>query len=688
MRIPPSAARLLFGLGLGVLTLLAAFQLWILPRLEEELVHRLQAWTGRMSIALRYDTIRPSWFGVRLAGIHLNGHDIEASGSAEVELNFFPNRRFLSPRRIILEDWHIRWERTSGPKASAQDGTPSSRPDSKQAPPSLSRLEQLVFTLMRRDLSFEMRRSSLVLLDAQHQELLALPRMDLTFSSQDQALQVHVKSLRYRQKEFIRDIDGQLLLQSEGQRYPFLMTAHDTGDLPWQLQGSLSRDFDSIELRHKRQGLPLAWQARLHFLGPRDSLQLLIKLNVQGLSQRERLNFDAQVASNNLELQHELLGEAPWGPFPFSLRAKGDLALESGALRISQGLAHLVAHQKHAPIRSFFKGEKSDLLAPLDQEPLRLSFEVPETPCQVFMDALPSQAFPLLEGFSLQGNLSAAFHLQLAKPTEALLQFAAQNFACQLQSIPQAFTRLSLLKPREHRSGESLDPQRQSPGFQALSDGDFTPLREIPEAFLQGVIAAEDGGFWKHDGFRWGSLQAAMQANLKAGRVVYGGSTLTMQLVKNLYLKQERVLSRKVQELFLAWSIEQVLSKEEILELYTNVVEFGPAMRGIAKASQGYFGKAPRDLSVAESIYLASILPSPHRFFADHYCSGQLDDSIVKRMQKTAEGVMALASASYWQREFQASLRQLHFPNNNMRHYCRKNLDIGLGPQSREKAVY
>lgn len=684
MRIWPLAIRLGLGFSLVMICIILTGRYYFLPRLEEELVLRLQSWVGRMSIALHYESVRPSWAGIHLEGIRLSGRDIQASGSAEVKLSLMPDRTFLSPRRIVLKGWNIRWQRSHPTSYPAAPGPRKSPPPSTGAnSPSISSFERILETFLQRGLDIELQRANMQVLDTKRQETASVSALDFNFSSSDQSLQVTMGSLRYRTKEVLRAVEGQLLLPQEGQRYSFLLTAHDTGDLPWQVQGSLKKDFDSFELRHKRQGIPASWRRFLRFVGPEAGLQLLIKLSAQGLRRQERLNFDVQLASNNLELKHDLLGEVPWGPFPFSLRAKGDLELETGALRLNSGLAHLVAHKERSPIRVFFQGEKSDLLAPMDQQPLRLSINLPETPCQIFLDALPAQAFPFLHGFTLQGTLSSALEMQLIKKDAPIAQLGAQTFGCQLEKIPESFSRERLITGRTQPVAN--DQESGNPAMAALKSTDFVPLSEIPEAFLQGLISAEDGGFWQHEGFRWRALQAALQANLKAGRVVYGASTLTMQLVKNLYLSHERVLSRKIQELYLAWALEQILSKEEILEIYANIVEFGPDMRGIWRASQGYFGKKPRDLSVAESLYLASILPSPHRSFASHYCSGQLDEGIVKRMQKTAEGITALAGASFWQRELQTSLKQLHFPVDDLRQFCKHSFDIGLKTQAGEK---
>jgi membrane peptidoglycan carboxypeptidase len=145
------------------------------------------------------------------------------------------------------------------------------------------------------------------------------------------------------------------------------------------------------------------------------------------------------------------------------------------------------------------------------------------------------------------------------------------------------------------------------------------------------VLTTEDGGFRKHDGFNRNQLEVALRRNLQSGRVRLGASTITMQMVKNVLLSHERTLSRKVQELFLTWYVEQTLSKQRIMELYLNVIEFGPGVYGVSNAARHYFGKHPSELSSLEAAYLALMLPSPVRRHV-HYCNGQLDNRFVSKL--------------------------------------------------------
>ncbi|MCA9608382.1 MAG: transglycosylase domain-containing protein, partial [Myxococcales bacterium] len=142
----------------------------------------------------------------------------------------------------------------------------------------------------------------------------------------------------------------------------------------------------------------------------------------------------------------------------------------------------------------------------------------------------------------------------------------------------------------------------------------WTPLPQISPFLVQAVLGHEDGAFFRHSGFSVPSIRLALVRNLREGRYVYGASTITMQLVKNVFLHREKTLARKVQEVLLTWWIESVMEKRDILELYLNVIEYGPEIYGIRAAAMHYFGRSPALLGPAESAYLATILPNPKAF--------------------------------------------------------------------------
>jgi len=139
----------------------------------------------------------------------------------------------------------------------------------------------------------------------------------------------------------------------------------------------------------------------------------------------------------------------------------------------------------------------------------------------------------------------------------------------------------------------------------------WTPLSAVPASLKKAVVAAEDANFYSHEGVDYEALKEAIKADIQKGKFVRGGSTITQQVAKNVYLSRERTLTRKFKELVLARRLEDTLTKSRILELYLNAVELGPMVYGIGHASRYYFGKPPPALSLRESAFLASMLPGP-----------------------------------------------------------------------------
>ncbi|MEK6772633.1 MAG: biosynthetic peptidoglycan transglycosylase [Bdellovibrionota bacterium] len=144
--------------------------------------------------------------------------------------------------------------------------------------------------------------------------------------------------------------------------------------------------------------------------------------------------------------------------------------------------------------------------------------------------------------------------------------------------------------------------------------GQYIPLTKISKHLQKTVVLTEDSSFFQHDGFDWNSLEKNAKETLEKRSFNKGGSTISQQLAKNLFLTKEKTLTRKFFEFLITWKIERVLSKRDILERYLNVVEFGKNLYGVKAAASFYFQKSAADLSVVESAFLASLLPSPVKY--------------------------------------------------------------------------
>jgi monofunctional glycosyltransferase len=142
----------------------------------------------------------------------------------------------------------------------------------------------------------------------------------------------------------------------------------------------------------------------------------------------------------------------------------------------------------------------------------------------------------------------------------------------------------------------------------------WVPLGSISPYLAQAVVIAEDDKFWTHGGFDFEAIKTALKKDIQQKSYRYGGSTITQQLAKNLFLSPSRNPVRKLREFVLTWRLERTLTKKRILELYLNVVEWGNGIFGAEAAARHYYGKPASDLSPEEAARLAVVLPSPRRY--------------------------------------------------------------------------
>ena len=140
---------------------------------------------------------------------------------------------------------------------------------------------------------------------------------------------------------------------------------------------------------------------------------------------------------------------------------------------------------------------------------------------------------------------------------------------------------------------------------------EWVSIDDVNPYLLKAIISMEDGNFFTHKGIDWGELNIALRTNKRRGRIIRGGSTLTMQLAKNLYLTTEKKIFRKAKEFIITFRMEKEISKRAILQNYINAVEWGDGIFGIKEASEIYFRKEPEYLTVNQCARLAAVIPSP-----------------------------------------------------------------------------
>ena len=227
----------------------------------------------------------------------------------------------------------------------------------------------------------------------------------------------------------------------------------------------------------------------------------------------------------------------------------------------------------------------------------------------------PAVLGPLLDvGVRGSWDYRVALDLDLARPDG--VRFEADVIPHHLVLDP-ARTRLRLLGLDEPFVAVILLPRgARSVRDLSVNNPHFRTLDTISPDLVHAVVTNEDGGFFGHRGFNTEAMKQAIAENLKAGAYRRGAGTITMQLARNLYTGHARTLSRKGQEIVLAWILEHLagVSKERLLEIYLNIIEWGPGIQGTDEAARFYFDRDAHDLTLDQSLFLATVIPSPGRW--------------------------------------------------------------------------
>ena len=166
----------------------------------------------------------------------------------------------------------------------------------------------------------------------------------------------------------------------------------------------------------------------------------------------------------------------------------------------------------------------------------------------------------------------------------------------------------------------------------------YVPLQKISAVLPKTIVLTEDSNFWNHQGFDWESIEKDAKEDWEKGVFKRGGSTITQQLAKNMFLTKDKSLLRKGIEALITQKLEKTLKKKEILERYLNVIEFGKNIYGIKAAAQYYFKKSPADLNVVESAFLAMLLPNPVKYSQSFY-KKELSSFARKRITQIVENM-------------------------------------------------
>jgi hypothetical protein len=324
-----------------------------------------------------------------------------------------------------------------------------------------------------------------------------------------------------------------------------------------------------------------------------------------------RLAIDGEGKVHGLSIRNAALSEEPVRGLELAWRLKGEAALDGSFARIDDGEVDLGAVRVKARGTVERSGNGARRIVG--------DFEVPLTACQSMLDSVPKGLVPKLSGMRMAGSfgLRGAGNIDTGRLDRGFhLDWDVAN-SCRITEAPPEVSVDRFSRPFTHTAygpnGERIEVE-SGPGTPG-----WAPLAGTSKFMEVAVLTTEDGAFHRHHGFDEEAIRNSIRENLRSGRFVRGASTISMQLAKNLYLDRTKNLARKLQEAVLTMYLEQELTKDQILELYLNVVEFGPMVYGVGPAARHYFSSSAQDLSLAQALYLSSVLPNPK---AQHFGAG------------------------------------------------------------------
>ena len=254
-----------------------------------------------------------------------------------------------------------------------------------------------------------------------------------------------------------------------------------------------------------------------------------------------------------------------------------------------------------------------------------LNLQTDTIPATDFFASLPQGMFDEVRTIEADGTLKflMSFHLDAAQPDDVVFDCSMKKNKFRIRK----FNSSELMKMTGEFSHSVYENDRYIRSFLVgPSNSYFTPYEGVSPYFRNSVLTSEDGSFFYHNGFNEDAFRKSIATNYKAKKFLRGGSTISMQLVKNVFLNRKKTVARKAEEALIVWLIEsnRLYSKERMLEVYFNIIELGPNVYGIGEASEFYFKKTPAALTLSESIFLASLLPHPKWFKYSFDSTGNL----------------------------------------------------------------
>lgn len=333
-----------------------------------------------------------------------------------------------------------------------------------------------------------------------------------------------------------------------------------------------------------------------------------------------RADFEFEGKIGGIDLLHPAIDVVPWRNQTASLNLRGNADLASGRIEIAKG------ELKALSVPLVFEGWV-ELLPALRGSLVLSTPQRAPLPCGTLLLGQPAPVKQALLGLELDGKLG--FRVAVDFDTSAWENLSLDVAVEPLCEVRREANALASLLPILLKPGA----KEQAPTSLPLGPihPDFIPLSQMPKHLPSAFLTSEDSKFFRHHGFDMDMIRNALAQDLQNRSFDRGASTITQQLAKNLFLSQRRTLARKLEEAVLTWRLQKLLSKDRVLELYLNVIELGPSIRGVKQAAHVYFGKDVAALTPLESAHLAALAPNPH-VLARRFRDGQVDEGWQQRL--------------------------------------------------------
>jgi hypothetical protein len=396
----------------------------------------------------------------------------------------------------------------------------------------------------------------------------------------------------------LKFIDGQFhcnfnTIESKGKSKYVLNGEVDKSErtLSFSLYPASTKDSTSFPILKSFLNLSVSFDTLVVALNQTDYDSDVLSLEGKALIKKGALNH-WRISPKNIELAYAEVN------YKFNIGVS-ELSLDSStSIKLNNMVIKPYINYQHSPHKT-----------------LAVDFKIPLMASQNFFESLPKGLFTNLEGIQTKGDLGFNLHFFMDTKLPDSVQFVCSMPKNKFKIVAYGEAHLNKLNEEFlYTAFEKGNPVRSF--MVGPSNPNYTPIANISPYLQNALMTSEDGNFYWHNGFNENAFRKSIAENYKKGRFARGGSTISMQLVKNVFLTRNKTIARKVEEALIVWLIEsnRIASKERMYEVYLNIIEWGPGVYGAGEASAYYFNKKAADLTLAESIYLAMIVPRPKWF--------------------------------------------------------------------------